>query len=1455
MDLYIFIYPLQSDGGTRKGRNITLKDMKIFDNIKSTYLLLVILLSCSLNGISYASSPYQPEIVNPLTESWRWKHFPELDGKGIRFIMESSDQRVWVGSNEGVLEYDGYEWKTHNEENGLYGSPVEQILVANDGSIFATASNGIFKYDGEKWSEFFKVPENRSFIFHNIEQLKDNSLIACSDWGYVHFLNDGKRTFYTSPIKINQLKDDYENVTWIELPPSFLSELNDFVNASDVLETYDGDVWFAITTKIEIGKLLKFRWSDIEDGRFDNYEVIESREGFSLGEGQSLLQAKDERIWVINSSSNKGIHILDQNKWEKFSISQNFGGDEYLVNIVQSADGKIWISSTARIFAYENGVWEKYKAPLYPVPANQIMLQNSRNDKLWVAGYKSKVFQLDLSTDRWLTYQDLSFQCETSPDEQWYLEKDNRIIQRKGDIWTAYNEEDGLPDEPIKIIHTKQGQIWVAGSHQGKAATAVLKNGKWEKHLHPKLSWGIDYRSVFEAQDGSLWFGAAVDAEITNGFLSGILHLKNPTAEKLNWEHHASEKNGLNQRSFYGIGQSKDGRIWAGGKRLIYYNGNTWNEAPDERLQQYVNYVTSTDDLLLLGSRYYGLFIYDGEKWENYNTNSGLSSNTIISIDVLSDSTIIVATENGICKFDGKSWTKNIFPQKLNMDFEGGTIYHTNQFIWINRVSRSWKRKAYTNSTEGENGWVFSTSRYRPSFRPPETVANFFIESVSSDGNCIISWDGKDYFAQTSSDDLMYSYCLDDGAWSEFRPEKQHTFTSLPSGDHTLQVRARDLDFNIDKTPVKFHFEVLPPIWKQAWFIALILAFLTIYGIYEYRVIKKKRKLEILNTSLSEANRKLKERGGQIEVQNQEIFFQKEQILQQSKVLEANNIDLEIRNDLVRKQKDKLEEMVVQVENLSKAKLGFFTNISHELRTPLTLILGPIAQLKNKNKQLTSTQQNQFYHLIHKNASRLLKLINQLLEMRRIEQSALELNFSNIKLASYISDIVDLFKGLAIRRDIHLQFKNKTDNLLASLDSDKVEKIITNLLSNAFKYTPEGGSVLVEVNKVSAVKKGLDTFYTSYFEIIVEDSGAGISQEKIDFIFDKYTTSKSNIVDASHTGIGLSYTKDLVYLMQGKIEVESEVGKGSKFRIYLPFISEVEISDNNLTLEKPSFNRVKQEASLLLNTFIKEEALRDEIVSINQAYPHVLLVEDNKDMLQFVKSILIDKYRITTAENGVEGLKLASQQSFDLIISDVMMPEMNGFTLCEKIKNNLITSHLPVILLTAKSLEESKLSGYSKGADGYIVKPFNPEMLLVRIENILTHREKLREVFNKELMLTPMHENIESPDEIFLSQLITLINENLGESEFNVDSMCKSMFLSHMHFIRKVKKLTGKKPIHLLRSFRMKKAKDLLSQNKLTIAEVAYKVGFDLPNSFSRAFKKEYQQTPSEFVKSLGKFH
>jgi signal transduction histidine kinase/AraC-like DNA-binding protein/ligand-binding sensor domain-containing protein len=1377
--------------------------------LKNIFLLLGFLGLLS-GKQSFATEPYLPEIANPLSESWRWRHFPELEGKGVRCVAEDQRGTVWFGVNDGIIEYNGYDWTWHNKKNGLLGSPVEQLHADKNGIIYAITPQGLFIYKGNKWQLSFSLDENLSNTFYQTRELSNGSLMLCSRLGLFEIQGHKLVRIYTSPQNFPTLSASLKNVAWVMLPEEVLVN-GTFFDISDIIEMAPGKIMASVTFP-GYSKLLQFQPDKISNGQIQDYEIITSTGANPFGETQKMLRAQDSSIWIVNTSTNIGIHRLNGKRWEYFELSDLFGGDEYTTDMVQSSDGTIWVGALGKLYTYKNGKWEMYKSPEFKIPANRLLLQ-SKNNNIWIVGHKSKVFRLDYSSNRWITYKNLNFQCESKQKEQWFLDVKGRVINRTGAHWIAFDGKDGLMDAPVRIITTSKGQVWAAGSHQNVAATAYLENGKWHRQVHPQLSWGIDYRAVFEASDGSLWFGGGVDFFKEKGQIGGVLQLKNPTDKNLQWIHHRYHENGLLQSNAYGIGQSPDGRIWIGGGNLYYFDGQKWDRPEQSYLRQYVNIVESTDHLLMVGSRHYGIFLYDGKEWKQYDTDSGLASNTIISLHASPDGHIWAATENDISRFDGINWVNYVFPTEMNMNLEGGTITHSSDgAIWINQSSREWKRRAFSYSKMPEGMYRnFVAYRFIPDNHAPETKIELYTAEVASDGNTLVNWSGEDFLGETPDDRLLYSYRLNGGDWSRFSSEEHHTFLQLPSGRYTLEVRARDLDFNVDTSPAKAIFIVNPPVWKQAWFITLLLSFLLIIGIFEYRIITKKQKLEKLNKSLHQINGELTEKNERIELQNLEI----------------------------QSQRDKLEEMVVQVEELSKSKINFFTNISHELRTPLTLILGPIEQLQNTVHAVSERERKRLLEIIERNSYRLLKLINQLLEMRRIENSTMELHLCKSNLGQFLAEITGLFDNLAREKHIHLSFQNRCDNALTAFDPDKIEKIITNLLSNAFKHTPEGGSIVVILEKSPAQQ----------FVITVEDTGKGISPHQLPHIFERYYSA----AESQHSsGIGLSYIQELIKLHDGQIFVESQEGKGTKFVVCIPANLDGTQPVEKKVIEPEDLQLTHWEVQHLhsLNGNVTHSYKSDS--AANGQLPRILIVEDNEDMIDFLESILHKKYSVLKARNGNEGLQIAQNHHLDLIVSDIMMPKMNGLEFCNHIKSDFKTSHLPVILLTAKKMEEDLMEGYITGADDYMTKPFNPQLLEIRVENLLNQRAQLRTKFTRDFALQPKEVMLTSPDEELLQRLVEIMEEHIADSDFNVNKMCEMLPLSHMHFIRKVKQLTGKKPIDLLKSYRLKRAKDLLQQNKANIAEVAYMVGYDLPNSFSRAFKKEFGFSPTEYLESIG---
>ncbi|NWJ50682.1 MAG: response regulator [Bacteroidetes bacterium] len=1409
--------------------------------------LFSFLLFFSSQHAIFAQQPYKPIIADPLLEPWRWKHIPELRGKGIRCITESKNGVMWFGVDKGVYCYNGKDWILYNNENSVITGTIKVLVKTNDNRILAGSSNALYEFTNNSWRVLIKGTNLLQLNISCIKDISNGCILAGINQGILVFKGN-QRSFITSDTYIRSFKQQYPDLKFIKLPQNKIFK-NQSPRVDDITEYSNGDIW-ALFSQTNNGFIFQFNISKILAEGFKTYKIITKVNNVNLGNKLKILKARNNKIWIISGHYNSGILSFDGRRWNSIKLSRIFGGDELHTSVMEDKSGSIWIGGLSKIFVYRHNKWSLYEAPQLPIPYSRIIFHESTKDAIWIAGIQNEVYYFDNSLKKWTTYKNLNFECETSQGNRWFLSADNRVIVNNKNRWLSYSEKDSLIDTPIKIISTHNGQIWVAGSHKGVAATAYLDGKIWHKQLHPYLSWGIDYRAVFEATDGSIWFGASVDAQRDKGQLSGVLRLTISKGNRLKWTHYTSAQ-GINQSNAYGIGQSKDGTIWIGGTQLLSFTGKRWGafNKPEE-LNQFVNCIySSKGHNLWVGSRSYGLFSYNGNKWSQFDAETGLSSNSIISIYAVSDSSVWVSTDNGICRFDGKTWVNGVFHPRLTMTREGGSISVSKDgAIWVNKSMREWKRRAFTFNTIPKTAWEnFYTVRYCPDRLAPTSKIKLFTSKVDQSGNTVINWEGSDYWEDTPSDKLYYSFRLNGGSWSDFKNETYHTFTNLGSGKYIFEVRARDLDFNIEKKTAKIEFSVLPPVWKQTWFILLVLSFIIILSYAGYQIIKRNKELYKLNYSLNIANHELTQ-------QKEEIIGQQQLIIDHQKQLEYSNNLLEEQNEEISAQRDKLEEMVHTIDNLSQARLSFFTNVSHEFRTPLTLILGPVEKLltsKIKDKH----EKRYLYNLIDRNAQRLLRLINQLLEFRKIEIGAVELNVRSGDIVTFLKDITNLFNNQASQRQIELTFHSSNKKIITAFDFDKIEKVIYNLLSNAFKFTPDKGKISIEVFQHDDINQK-ENVRNRYIQIIVKDSGVGISEEHLQHVFEKFYQVGEFQRFSSGSGLGLAYIKELIEIHGGNITLSSKSGEGTTFNVNIPLVIVEDVDNKVNSIDKEKTNFTIQAANTNGSSIIsdKEKLILAPVIKENSKKKSetILIVEDDLDLMNYLANSL-SEYNIVLASNGLIGVNIALEIQPDLIISDVMMPEMDGLELCKQIKSNIITSHIPIILLTARSLVEQKVEGFEIGADDYVEKPFNDSLLLARIKNLIESRKKLRKRYLKDYKLEPEELEVASTDEKLINDVMDLIHKNLSESTFNIDEMCKQFYLSRSHFSRKIKQLTGLPPIELLTTFRLKQAAKIIAKDKISISEVAYMVGFEHPNSLSRAFKKEYGMSPSEYAEKYRK--
>ena len=511
-------------------------------------------------------------------------------------------------------------------------------------------------------------------------------------------------------------------------------------------------------------------------------------------------------------------------------------------------------------------------------------------------------------------------------------------------------------------------------------------------------------------------------------------------------------------------------------------------------------------------------------------------------------------------------------------------------------------------------------------------------------------------------------------------------------------------------------------------------------------------------------------------------------------------------------------------EEANKAKLQFFTNISHELRTPLTLIADPVNYIIHDDN--LNSQQRNMLQIVQRNVLVLTQLVNEILDFRKVQNGKMELRLSDFNLAESMKQWIMLFSASAQKKHITISM-DAPDTIMLRADQDKIERICYNLLSNALKYTSEGGEITLTAKEE-----------TGRVMISVADNGCGISSDELPYIFDRFYQAKNA---GRGTGIGLAIVKAFTELHHGEVSVKSEIGKGSTFTINIPRWQEGKVTEQStdsieLVVDYTETQEIPNQARHI-----------DDLIQFYQTdKPEVLIIDDNNDIRTYLRTVLSESYNVSEASDGKSGLELARRIVPDIILSDIMMPIMDGLEFCQELKTDKAISHIPIILLTARSLDEQRAEGYEHGADAYIAKPFSLRLLLSRIENLIESRKKLSQVLSKGVEDDQIGNLSNETDRSFLKQLRKIIQENLANSDLSVEQIGDEIGLSRVQLYRKVKALTGNSPVEIVRKARLTRARHLLQTTERTVSEIAYSVGFSTPSYFSKCYKEEFGENPKK---------
>ncbi len=1329
-------------------------------------------------------------------------------------------------------------------EKGLSNESVSSILKDEDGFMWFGTAHGLNRYDGTtirqfENQEFDTTSLSKNYIEDIFEGPEGNIWIRNS--GLVHnvYLRGGEifcrnmteiaRRYQLKSPRVRSISKDAEGRFWFIHPHEGISvydpALKNSVHlyqgggrgggglsnnmASAVMESVSGDMWVVYENGIiDIFDPKEFRIKR----QFSIEHYLESGISYQF----SLFIDGDGDGWVYCPFLTKGAFMIERVSGEVTHYTAT-GVDAKLNNglvkcILEYDKGQIWLGTDHGginiIDKHSGDVSFLMHDPADPKSLSHNAIYTLYQDEIgtvWVGTFKNGINLYHRNMARFVHHEREIGPSLPHNDINSFLEDQHGNVyigtngaglyywERGSDKYSKVIDAEGKSSAEVIVdmAMDQEGVLWMGTYQQG----LYRYDGETFKSYLPNLNHpnglrDVNVWSVFVDSKNRIWLGT----------LNEGLHLFNKGEGVFTHFHVDDEKFPSNNSYVVALEEDKYGNIWVGGGDGIdiinlekgyhkYYPGGSMGLSGSQitdihRDASGIIWVSTTKGL--------NLFDEGEERFLSFSKSDGLPSSYIVSILEDDSGHLWVGSQHGLGYIEVD---RNEFPFSLAFrQFNLGDGLQGLAFS-LNSALKTKDGHFLFGGGNGFNRFKMDDFRFRNE-SPKVVFTDFqlFNKTVAVNENVngrvllnapVQNTKGVELkhfenifsiafsslnFLNPEKTQFQYKLVGFNEDWTTIeKPPFSVTYTNLDPGTYQLLVRATNGDGQWSEEKHAFFISISAPYWKSPF--AYLFYFLV--GVAAALFIVK-------------------------------WFLDKEK-------------------EKLRREEEKKENR--RIQELDKLKTRFFTNISHEFRTPLSLILSPAEQLMKNNDSEADMEK---ISIIQRNAKRLLHLVDQLLDIKNIEKEGVEFSPSNGDLVAFLRERVEAFKALSSDKRIGLNFKSAESLLVASFDGDKLEKIIFNLLSNAFKFTPSGGEVEV---KARFIPLGDGNAQKGTFEVEVKDSGIGIDENDLPKIFERYYVGKeSKRVANAGTGIGLSLSLDFAKLHGGDIQVSSIKGKGSTFVLTFP----IEVSDWELPRKGDLWTDQEEE----------------EYKNLQAGLPTLLVVDDNPDFLLYLGRSLATNYHIITAVDGQEALEKAVKLIPDLVISDLMMPVMDGVQLCKRIKGDIKTSHIPVILLTARSSEEKQMEGLGSGCNLYLTKPFSLDLLQLSISNLLQERAKLQQLYQKKISAKASEEEIVSLDDILIRDAIRLVEQNLDNPSLTVEQLSRELGMSRVHFYKKIHSLTGKSPVTFIRSIRLEHAKQLLQRSQLTVSEIAFKVGYNNTKYFSKHFKAEYGKLPSQVSKA-----